>query len=132
MNDFRMTFWRFANIKASKHPTKICISSDQRPPANSSVYAVDERATIDQFPKFFEDARLNFAENILCGEDEDLMIISMNETTLHSPSKYTWGNMRRLVATYADALKRRGVSRGDFLVCMAALPLSTRSLLMLL
>ncbi|KAF2166766.1 hypothetical protein M409DRAFT_66349 [Zasmidium cellare ATCC 36951] len=107
MNDFWMTFWKFANIKASKHPTKI-------------FYAVDERATIDQFPKFFEDARLNFAENILCGEDEDFMIISMNETTLYSPSKYTWWYMRRLVATYADALKRHGVSRGDFLVSIGS------------
>lgn len=84
-------------------------------------YAVDESIPIDQFPQFFEDARLNWAENILCGNDDDLMITSMNETTLDEPEKYTWADMRRLVAEYADALKRAGLREGDFMVCMAGL-----------
>lgn len=104
MNDFWMSFWNFAEIKASRHPTK----------------AVDESIPIDQFPQFFEDARLNWAENILCGNDDDLMITSMNETTLDEPEKYTWADMRRLVAEYADALKRAGLREGDFMVSIGS------------
>lgn len=48
------------------------------------------------------------------------MIIDLNETTLHLPSKYTWGDMKGLVATCADALRRQEVGKGDFMVCMAS------------
>ncbi|CAK4011374.1 acetoacetate- ligase [Lecanosticta acicola] len=107
MNDFWMAFWKFGKIKASTHPTKIFDLT--------LFHAVDESLTIDQFPKFFEDAKLNFAENILCGKDEDLMITSMDEATLHRPEKYTWAEMKRLVATYADAMRRVGLGKGDYM-----------------
>ncbi|EME44453.1 hypothetical protein DOTSEDRAFT_172659 [Dothistroma septosporum NZE10] len=99
-----MSFWRFAQIKASRHPTK----------------AIDESIPIDQFPKFFEDAQLNWAENVLCGNDGDLMITSMDETTLDTPEKYTWGKMRALVAEYADALKRAEMREGDYMVSIGS------------
>ena len=119
MNDFWMSFWKFAEIKASRHPTKICIRASCDVFARLTfTYAVDESIPIDQFPKFFEEARLNWAENVLCGKDDDLMIRSINETTLDTPDKYSWGEMRQLVAEYANALKRAGLRKGDFMVCM--------------
>lgn len=85
-------------------------------------HAVDESVPIDQFPGFFTDAKLNFAENILCGQDQDVAIISMNERTIDSPEKYTWGQMRRLVARYAEILRRQGMEKGDYMVCTSSKP----------
>lgn len=48
------------------------------------------------------------------------MIVNIDETTLHSPAKYTWGDMRRFVGAYADALKRQGVKNGDFMVSIGS------------
>ncbi|KAI5359709.1 putative acetyl-coenzyme A synthetase domain, ANL domain-containing protein [Septoria linicola] len=100
MNDFWMSFWDFAGIKASQRPTR----------------TVDESLRIDQFPKFFEDAKLNFAENILCGKDDDLAIISMDEKTIDKPERYTWRDMRHMTAKYAAALEAIGIGQGDYMV----------------
>lgn len=91
-----------------------------RPGLTQTFYAVDESLTIDQFPKFFQDAKLNYAENILCGQDDDVMILGMNETNIYSPELYTWGGMKSLVATYSDALKRAGLKQGDFMVSIGS------------
>ncbi|USW58249.1 Putative AMP-dependent synthetase/ligase, ANL domain-containing protein [Septoria linicola] len=100
MNDFWMSFWDFAGIKASQRPTR----------------TVDESLRIDQFPKFFEDAKLNFAENILCGKDDDLAIISMDEKTVDKPERYTWRDMRYMTAKYAAALEAIAIGQGDYMV----------------
>ncbi|EME84993.1 uncharacterized protein MYCFIDRAFT_187782 [Pseudocercospora fijiensis CIRAD86] len=105
MNDFWMSFWKFTGIKASRQPSKIY-----------------ESLRIDQFPKFFEDARLNYAENALCGarSDADLAIISINEETLQSPEKYTWKDMKDMTAKYAEAMMAAGLSLGDYVVSIGS------------
>ncbi|OQU97807.1 hypothetical protein CLAIMM_03691 isoform 2 [Cladophialophora immunda] len=97
LNDFWMAIWRFLDIKASVHPEK----------------AVDQNTPIDQFPLFFEEARLNFAENMLRGDDDQIAVIDVNEQNLRSPQQYTWRELRGLVHTYAKALRRSGVAKGD-------------------
>lgn len=99
-NAFWMTFWQFAGVKASKHPSK----------------AIDDNVAIDEFPAFFEDARLNFAENILHGRNDDVAVIEMNEQNMQSPKRYTWKQLRQLVARYAGVLERAGVAMGDVVV----------------
>ena len=96
-----MSVWNFTNIKASRHPTK----------------AIDDNASIDSFPKFFEDARLNYAENMLCGDDDAIAIIEMNELNQQDPKKYTWKDLKGLVAKYAGLLRRSGVGVGDVVCC---------------
>lgn len=76
-------------------------------------HAVDERIPIDQFPRFFEDVRLNFAENMLCGDDEELAIISMTEHDIWFPQKHTWKELRQLVGEYGNALRSSGLNEGD-------------------
>ena len=73
LNDFWLSVWTYANVKASKQPSG----------------AVEDNARIDNFPKFFEDARLNYAENLLCGDDDEVAVIEMNELNLCEPKKYT-------------------------------------------
>lgn len=104
MNDFWMSFWNFGKVRASRHPST----------------AVDESLRIDEFPKFFEDARLNFAENIICGKDDDLAIISINEKTTDCPERFTWSEMRAWTARYAGALRAAGVVKGDYMVSIGS------------
>ena len=77
---------------------------------------MDNDAAIDKFPKFFQDARLNYAENMLCGDDDAIAVIEMNETNQQNPRKYTWEDLKTLVAKYAGLLSRSGVEQGD-VVC---------------
>ena len=73
---------------------------------------------IDQFPPFFEGARLNFAENLLCGDDEEVAVISLDEVNLLSPQKHTWKELRLLVGRYASALRSSGLKREEVVACM--------------
>ncbi|KIX06768.1 uncharacterized protein Z518_04744 [Rhinocladiella mackenziei CBS 650.93] len=73
---------------------------------------IDESIPIDQFPSFFKDARLNFAENMLRGDDDQVSAINMDETNLWNPQKYTWKDLRQLVATYASALRSSALAKG--------------------
>ncbi|OAG34353.1 acetoacetate-CoA ligase [Fonsecaea monophora] len=114
LNDFWMALWRFLDIKASVHPK----------------VAVDENIPIDQFPLFFQEARLNFAENMLCGDDDRVAVIDVNEENLSSPRRYTWRDLRDLVRTYANALRRAGVAKGDVVALIGSN--CTRSLALLL
>ncbi|KIW79432.1 acetoacetate-CoA ligase [Fonsecaea pedrosoi CBS 271.37] len=100
-NDFWMTLWRFMGIKASVHPTK----------------AVDESLRIDQFPQFFEDARLNYAENLLCRTDDGVAIRYLHEQNLDSPREVTWKELNETVRQFSDAMRASKISTGD-VVCI--------------
>lgn len=78
---------------------------------------MDDDAAIDKFPKFFPDARLNYAENMLRGDDDAVAVIEMNELNLGTPRKYTWRDLRVLVARFVGLLKRAGVGMGDVVCC---------------
>ena len=78
--------------------------------------AIDDNARIDNFTKFCEDARLNYAENLLCGTDDAVAVIEMNESNLHSPTSYTWRELKKLVTQYQGVLVRAGIQQGDVVV----------------
>ena len=114
LNDFWLAVWEFCGIKSQHGPGK----------------AIDDGARINKFPKFFQDAHINFAENALQGRDDQVAVIDMNETNINEPIKYTWKQMRRLVAQYAGLLRRKGISKGDVVVLIGGN--SARSLALLL
>ncbi|WP_421862433.1 acetoacetate--CoA ligase [Parvibaculum sp.] len=60
---------------------------------------------------FFPEARLNFAENLLRGEDSDVALLFNNEGETHEP--VTRAELRRDVARFAAVLKSWGVGKGD-------------------
>jgi len=72
---------------------------------------------MDEFPLFFEETRLNLAENMLCGDDDRIAVIEMTEQNLLNPRKYTWTELRQLVATYSSALQSLRLVRGDVVAC---------------
>lgn len=100
LNDFWLSVWDYCGIKASVQPSK----------------AIDDDAQIDKFPSFFQDARLNFAENLLCGDDDKVAVIEMDETNVHSPRQYTWKQLRELTAKYAEVLRKLGLKQGEVVV----------------
>lgn len=65
-------------------------------------------------PAFFQNARLNFAENLLypkCNPDENsLAVIEANETTRHH---VTWRELRERVRELSVALRNLGIKSGD-------------------
>ena len=65
---------------------------------------------------FCHDARLNFAENMLRGDEDKLAVIEMDEERLRNPRRYTWKELRKLVTTYASALRFQGIKKGDVAV----------------
>lgn len=61
--------------------------------------------------RWFPQARLNFAENLLCGSDDRLAVIEFNEAGLQR--KVTMGELRARVSTLQQGLRKLGVSAGD-------------------
>lgn len=64
---------------------------------------------------WFPNARLNFAENLLRRNDDEVAIVSVTE--LGSRTEVTFSDLRKKVAKFASALCERGVQSGD---CVAA------------
>lgn len=100
LNDFWLAVFSFCKIVASQPPT----------------FAIDDNAPIDKFPKFFPDTHINFAENLLSGKHDAVAVIDANEANLTSPRRYTWRQLKALVAQHAALLRQSNVSKGDVVV----------------
>ena len=96
-NDFWLSLWKYLPLKASVQPTR----------------AVDESILIDEFPQFYEGARLNYAENLLSRTGGDIAVKAINEQTLEEPDELSWDRLRERVRECADALKASGFKQGD-------------------
>lgn len=114
LNDFWLAVFSFCNIVASEPPT----------------FAIDDDAQIDKFPKFFPNTHINFAENLLRGKNDAVAVIDANEANLKSPRRYTWQQLKALVAQHAALLRRSNVRKGDVVVLVGGN--SARSLSFLL
>lgn len=73
---------------------------------------------------------MNYAENLLCGKDDAVAVIEMNEETQGAPTRYTWRQLKELVARHAGVLRRENVTEGDIVVCLWSLFLLMYALLM--
>lgn len=93
-------FWRevaqFCEIKFIEQPTSIL-----EPVPHSETMAA----------RWFKDARLNFAENLLQGPDENLAVIFRGEDSTRQA--LTYGQLRQQVSSLAAFLRSRGVQVGD-------------------
>lgn len=66
--------------------------------------------------RWYPQAQLNFAENLLCGDDRRLAVIEASEAGIQR--RVTMGELRGLVAQAQHGLRRLGVARGD---CVAGI-----------
>lgn len=101
---------------------------------------VDESATIDQVPRWFDGVRLNFAENVLYTrqagdpqghrsrlrkEDARIAITEVREGGSET-RECSWGELRARAARLAAAMYHaKGVGRGDRVVVVAANSIET-------
>ncbi len=95
--DFWATLWEFAEIRASQPYTRV----------------VDDLA---RFPgaKWFEGARLNFAENLLRYRDDRVAFIFRGET--QKSARMTYAELYAAAARLAQSLRGSGVQPGDRVV----------------
>ena len=61
--------------------------------------------------KFFPNGKVNYAENMLSGNNEGLAIVFKSEDKIRK--ELTWKDLKIQVATMASFLKNNGVSKGD-------------------
>jgi acetoacetyl-CoA synthetase len=94
----RAAFWdlfrRFANLKAETWGKQVLVSGDKMPGA-----------------KWFPDARLNYAENLLVKWDDDDALVFQGEDKVYS--RVSWADMYATVSRLAQALRSSGVGIGD-------------------
>jgi len=97
IEDFWDAMWKFADIIASKPYDKV----------------VED---LNVFPgtKWFPGTRLNFAENLLRNEDEQLAFIFQGETKV--TKQMTYKELNKTVARLAKSLKESAVNVGDRVV----------------
>jgi len=90
--------WDFAGVTGDKG-NRLLVDADKMPGA-----------------KFFPDARLNFAENLLRRTDDGTAIIFRGEDKARS--QLTWAQLQALVSRLQQALKAAGVGVGDRVAAM--------------
>ena len=92
--DFWASMWEFAEIKASKPYSQVVDDVTKMPGA-----------------KWFQGARLNFAENLLRYRDDQVALIFRGES--QDSIKITYSELYDEVARVAKSLKETGVQGGD-------------------
>jgi len=95
--DFWAAFWEFAEIKASRPYDQVIDDLTRMPGA-----------------KWFSDARLNFAENLLRFRDDRVALIFKGED--RESTKMTYAELYNEVARVAKSLRATGVRIGDRVV----------------
>ena len=95
--EFWAAMWEFGEIKASKGFDRVVDDLSKMPGA-----------------KWFEGARLNFAENLLRYRDDQTALIFKGEAK--EPKKITYGQLYAQVAALAKSLRALGISPGDRVV----------------
>lgn len=64
-------------------------------------------------PKFFPDISMNFTEHLLQQKQDDHVALYAVDELDSEIKKTTWGELKHLVATLADALRASGLQKGD-------------------
>jgi acetoacetyl-CoA synthetase len=91
--EFWRAVWDFCEVVGSPG-ARVLVDGDRMPGA-----------------RWFPDARLNFAENLLRHTDDGTALVFRSETG--DASEWTWAELRSAVAKTAEALRETGVVRGD-------------------
>jgi acetoacetyl-CoA synthetase len=91
---FWTTLWDFAGVVAEKRGARVLVDADKMPGA-----------------KWFPDARLNFAENLLRSRDSSDALVFWGEDKVRG--RVSHAELYRAVAQMAAALRAMGVRKGD-------------------
>lgn len=104
---------------------------------------VDESAPVQTVPVWFRGVHLNFAQNILFTrspspgantddvstvdkEDNKCAVTQVRELSSNEPIQhFTWSTLRARVAKWSDAMRKRGVRKGDRIALIASTSIDT-------
>ena len=92
--NFWSEFWDYADIQATRKGERVLVDADKMPGA-----------------RWFPDAHLNFAENLLRHRDERLALVFRDEQGRQR--RLTHAELYRAVAQLASAMRARGIRSGD-------------------
>ncbi|XP_038646222.1 acetoacetyl-CoA synthetase [Scyliorhinus canicula] len=98
--EFWAEFWKFSGIIYSHHYSEV----------------IDRTKGIADVPEWFRGSRLNYAENLLKHKDDDKVALYAASEGKEEIVKVTFGELKRVVALYAAALRKMGVKMGDRVV----------------
>lgn len=96
--DFWEMFWKYANIVHSQKYDEV----------------LDQSSPMEDIPEWFRGARLNFAENLLHFDDDEVALYTAGEG--QEVQAVTFHQLRNKVTVLASALKNHGVKKGDRIV----------------
>ncbi|MBC7788867.1 MAG: AMP-binding protein, partial [Anaerolineae bacterium] len=96
---FWPALWGFCDVIATPWQ-KVVIGLDRMAPPDP-----------DLGPRWFDGARLNFAENLLRYDDERVAIVAWNERGRQR--QLTYAELQSVVARTAEALRSHGIRPGD-------------------
>ncbi|KAK3325558.1 hypothetical protein B0H66DRAFT_128622 [Apodospora peruviana] len=131
------TFWDLQNYSLTQRSNFWTDIFDAAAFIYSGTYTtvVDERATVNQIPRWFEGVKLNFAENMLFSrsgsdpvtnrrgtidkEDDKIAMTEVREGG-SEVRNVTYGELRQRAALLAGVMKARGVVKGDRVVVVGA------------
>jgi len=97
-SEFWKEFWSFSRLMHSKTFDNV----------------VDTEAPMPNVPEWFSGSRLNYGENLLQGNDDDIAIYAAGEQ--RKTEMVTYGELRRSVSVLSSALRNKGVQVGDRVV----------------
>jgi acetoacetyl-CoA synthetase len=95
--EFWEEVWKLTKVKASKDYTKV----------------LEEQALMFPPPKFFDGARLNFAENLLFPADVDESQAAIIAATEVKRETISWTDLRNYVKDCQDGMRAMGLKVGD-------------------
>jgi acetoacetyl-CoA synthetase len=98
LGGFWSAVWDFCGVVASER-------------GSASVVVSEHMADV----RFFDGARLNFAENLLAGAGDEIAIVFADESGSYSETSR--GELRALVSRLAGAMRAQGVGPGDRVAC---------------
>lgn len=111
-----MLVWEFTRVKASIHPSYAITS--------------DESARFIPSPKWFPEARLNFAQNVLESDyppknKDKTPVLTMVREGQSETEEISLNQLRSRVGILANAMKREGVQQLDRVACVGSNSINT-------
>ena len=98
LGGFWSAVWDFCGVVASER-------------GSAPVVGAEHMADV----RFFDGARLNFAENLLAGDDDQTAMVFADESGAHA--EMSRGDLQSLVSRLAGAMRAQGVGVGDRVAC---------------
>ncbi len=98
LSGFWSAVWNFCGVVASEQGSAVVVKAEH----NADV-------------RFFDGARLNFAENLLAGDDSEVALVFADESGVYT--EVSRAELRGLVSRLAGAMRAQGVGPGDRVAC---------------